>query len=589
MNDPAEHVVWNLNDLYSGPDAPAMEQDRQSANDLAVQFAARYRGKVAALSPEEASAAIREYEALQEILQKLDAYAALHFATRTRDPSTGALLQAIREFRSQVHRDTLFFELEWAQIDDEAFAAALRHSALGPYRHYLELSRRYRPHLLTEPEEKILAEKEPVANDSWTTLFDKVLGHLRFGPGERTESEVLSDLYAGDRTVRQQAARELTQGLTEMLPVLTHIFNTILLDKAVTDRLRRYPHWLRARNLANEAEDVMVEALVEAVSSRYDVVRRYYRLKRTLLGYEELFDYDRYAPIPGLPKKAFSWEEAKHLVLSGFEAFSPEFAEIASDFFRHNWIHAPVLPGKRSGAFSHPTVPSCHPYVLVNFTGTSRDVATLAHELGHGVHQVLARKQGLLNADTPLTLAETASVFGEMIVFRHLLERVESRKERAALLCSKLEDSFATVFRQVSMNRFESAVHNQRRSGGELDPERISQFWLDSQKQMFGDSVTLTGDYRIWWSYIPHFIHSPGYVYAYAFGELLVLSLYRQYRQTGASFVPLFRDLLEAGGKASPNELLSPFGIDLSDPSFWKRGLEVIEGMLDEAEQYARS
>lgn len=589
MDSPAQHVVWNLDDLYAGPDAPAIEQDRSSAAERAALFAAKYRGKVAMLGPEEVLEAVREYEGLQEILQRLGAYAYLHFATQTQNASAGALLQAVRELQSQVHRDTLFFELEWAELGDEPYSAVIGHPCLSVYRHYLELSRRYRPHLLTEPEEKILAEKDPVSADAWTTLFDKVMGHLRFGAGKRTESEVLSDLYGSDRGVRKQAARDLTEGLRDALPILTHIFNTILLDKAITDRLRRYPHWLSARNLANEADDATVEALVEAVSSGFGVVGRYYRLKRTLLGYKELFDYDRYAPIPGLPDRKYSWEEAKRLVLSGFEGFSPELADIASGFFRNHWIHAPVLPGKRGGAFAHPTIPSCHPYVMVNFSGTPRDVATLAHELGHGVHQVLARAQGLLNSDTPLTLAETASVFGEMLVFRHLLDQVESPRERAALLCSKLEDTFATVFRQVSMNRFESAVHEGRRASGELDPERISRFWLDTQERMFGDSVTLTEDYGIWWSYIPHFVHSPGYVYAYAFGELLVLSLYRQYLEMGPAYVPLYRGLLESGGKASPNELLSPFGIDLNDPSFWKRGLQVIEEMVSEAEGYARA
>jgi oligoendopeptidase F len=454
---------------------------------------------------------------------------------------------------------------------------------LALFRHYLQNLRKYKPHTLSEPEEKILAEKGPIGS-SWGTLFDKVLSRLRFGEGQKSESEVLSELYHPDREVRKKAAADLTDGLNSIDHILTHIFNTILLDKAIEDRLRKYPHWLRARNLSNEADDEMVSALIKAVSTRYDLVSRYYQLKRKILGYDQLFDYDRYAPIPSESERAIPWDEAKETVLAAFNAFSPQMGSIAQEFFDRNWIHAPVLPGKRSGAFSHPVIPSVHPYILLNYTGKRRDVMTLAHELGHGIHQYLAREQGLFNGDTPLTTAESDSVFGEMLVFRHLLGQIESPTERVVLLCGKLEDIFATVFRQVSMNRFEEAVHTRRREHGELDTDTLCTLWMDTQKTMFGNSVTLMDHYRIWWSYIPHFVHSPGYVYAYAFGELLVLALYRQYLERGSSFIPLYLDLLRSGGKVSPGELLRPFGIDLADPDFWIRGLKVLEELLMEAE-----
>ncbi len=403
---------------------------------------------------------------------------------------------------------------------------------------------------------------------------------------------MLSDLYSPEREVRETAAAELSEGLQSALLPLTHIFNTILLDKSIDDRLRRYPHWLSARNLGNEAGDAMVEALVETVCSRYDLVGRYYRLKRRLLGYEELFDYDRYVPVTAPVETTISWAEAKEIVLASYAAFSPEMADIASRFFTNGWIHALPMPGKRNGAFAHPVVPSSHPYVFLNFTGSRRDVMVLAHELGHGVHQYLARAQGLFNSETPLTIAESASVFGEMLVFRNMLKRTVSPSERLGMLCSKIEDTLSTVFRQVAMNRFEERVHSARRNRGELDTDFISNAWIETQTAMFGDSVRLLDHYRIWWSYIPHFVHSPGYVYAYAFGELLVMALYEQYQREGPDFVPKdlgfiskYLKFLESGGRDEPRELLLPFGVDLADPGFWDRGIRIIEELIAEAER----
>jgi oligoendopeptidase F len=583
----AEDGLWRLEDLYRDPDDPRISEDKAWCRDQAQRFADRFQGRIRALSTARLCEAVRELEALQERCHRLLAFGYLHFATRTDDAVASRLWQDVLEFYSQIQRDTLFFELEWTRVEDGASEATLAEPGIESYRHHLTSLRRYGPHLLSEAEERVLAEKEPSGVSAWTTLFDKVLGGLRFGSRSRTESEVLADLYHPDREARKQAAFDLTEGLQGVLHILNHIFNTILLDKAIVDRIRRYPHWLRSRNLGNETDDAMVEALVAAVSSRHDLVQRYYGLKRRLLGLETLHDYDRYAPLPGLPRQSFSWEEARTIVLDAFGAFSPEMARVANRFFEERWIHAPILPGKRSGAFSHPTVPSSHPFILVNFSGTHRDVMTLAHELGHGVHQVLAARQGFYNAATPLTTAETASVFGEMLVFSHLVEGLSTADERTALLCSKLEDIFATVFRQIAMNRFEDVLHTARRERGELDSDFISGAWMQAQRTMFADSVQLQDHYRIWWSYIPHFLHSPGYVYAYAFGELLVLALFQQYRERGSEFVPLYLDLLSSGGKEAPGDLLKPFGVDLADAGFWNRGLVVIEDLLLRAESLA--
>jgi oligoendopeptidase F len=365
------------------------------------------------------------------------------------------------------------------------------------------------------------------------------------------------------------------------------VFNTILADKASTDRLRKYEHWLDSRNEANEIEAGSVDALVEAVTGRYELVARFYRLKRELLGLEEMLDYDRYAPL-GEAERPFSWHEARDTVLDAYTAFLPEMGDIAKKFFDGRWIDAPPTAGKRGGAFSHGAVPSAHPYILLNYTGKARDVQTLAHELGHGVHQYLSRDQGVFHADTPLTTAETASVFGEMLVFNRLLEALEDDRDRLALLVEKVDDSMATVFRQITMNRFEERIHDHRRTRGELAPDDLAEHWLATQHAMYGDSVTLTDGYRHWWSYIPHFVHTPGYVYAYAFGELLVLALHARYREEGAGFATRYRALLAAGGSDWPHVLVGKLGIDLRDPAFWDRGLDAVEAMVLEAEKMAR-
>jgi oligoendopeptidase F len=385
--------------------------------------------------------------------------------------------------------------------------------------------------------------------------------------------------------VRQQAAQDLTDGLQTQLHVLSHAFNTLLADKMIIDRLRKFPAWISSMNLGNELEDKSVEVLVERVTARYDIPQRYYRVKRRMLGLDELLDYDRYAPLPHLPDKKISWSEARTMILDAFGEFFPRMAEIAGYFFDKKWIHAPIMEGKRGGAFAHPCVPEVHPYVLVNYTGNLRDVSTVAHELGHGVHQFMAAERGYYNSNTTLVLSETASVFAELLVFNAQLDLLTNAEERRAFICQKLESIFATVFRQVSMNRFEDKVHNGRREQGELRTEEVTDMWLQTQREMFGDSVSLTDNYGTWWSYIPHFLHTPGYVYSYAFGELLVLALYGLYKQEGKSFVPKYMELLAAGGSSTPYKLVEPFGVDLNDPGFWEGGLAIIDEMLGLVEE----
>lgn len=578
-------VLWNLGDLYGNEEDSALEADIQWCIEEAQALRGRFRGQVATLGAKDLLGLVVRLEALDCRITRLATFAFLNFTTQMENSRAGALEQRIEELASLCKKDVVFFELEWNVIPSEIAAGLLAALELAGYKHYLEALRRYLPHQLSEPEESLLLEYAPVGRSSWNTLFDKVLSGLRFGEKKRVEEEVLTDLHHQDREVRRQAADELTAGLQGQSHILTHIFNTLAADKMIDDRLRRHESWVHSMNLDNELTDATVETLVQSVTSRYDIVQRYYRVKKELLHLDELTDYDRYAPLPALPSQMIGWDECKSMVLHSFEDFSGELAAIAERFFAESWIHAPVLSGKRGGAFAHPCVPEVHPYVMVNYTGTLNDVSTVAHELGHGVHQVLAAGRGHFNSDTPLVLAETASVFAEMLVFQSQLALLTDAAQKRAFICQKLESIFATVFRQTAMNRFEKLMHEGRRNKGELSSELLSEYWLQTQHQMFGDSVTLRTDYGIWWSYIPHFLATPGYVYSYAFGELLVLALYGLYQQHGDSFVALYTELLAAGGSASPYELLKPFGINLDDPGFWLQGLGVIDQMLRQVEE----
>ncbi len=585
-NDSLEtaEIIWKLADLYDGPDDLKLEEDINNCEIQAAELKNNYDGRIAELTADELLTLTKSLEDLESVQGRISTFAFLNFATRTKDQTASAFLQKIKEFNSRVSRETVFFELEWNQLAEETAGKMLAADELDHYRHYLTSLRRYAPHQLSRSEETLLLEKAPVGRSSWNNLFDKVMGHLKFGKEQRSEEEVLTDLYSPVREIRAQAARELTDGLNSQLHILTHIFNTILADKMIDDRLRKYDSWLNAMNLYNELDNATVEVLVNEVTERYEIVRRYYRLKKDLLGLKELTDYDRYAPLPHLPEKKISWPECRRMVLDSFNDFSPEMAEIGARFFDEGWIHAPLIEGKRGGAFAHPCIPEVHPYIMVNYSGTLRDVSTVAHELGHGVHQYLAAKQGYYNSSTTLVLAETASVFAELLLFRAQLESLEDESQKKAFTCQKLESIFATVFRQIAMNRFENLIHNERRDKGELSAEQFSGHWLATQHQMFGDSITLGDGYGIWWSYIPHFISTPGYVYSYAFGELLVLALYNLYLHDRQKFVPKYLELLSRGGSADPYELLRPFGIDLNSPDFWRGGLKVIDDMLKDVE-----
>jgi oligoendopeptidase F len=592
---PAAGVSWDLADLYAGADDPALEADLARALEAARAFAERYRGGVASLDAAALAAAVDALEALEEPAQRASAYAQLLFAGDTTAPRHGALLQRVQERLSEVRNALVFFELEWVAVDEARATALLGDPALARRRHFLGLLRRYRPHLLSEPEERLLEETANTGRRAFERLFDETLGALRLrletplGVEEKSEEEVLALLYEPDRELRRCAADALTRGLRENERLLAFVFNTLLQDKAGRDRLRRHADPIAERNLANEIDAETVAALLAACEARFDLVQRYYRLKRELLGVGELLDYDRYAPIAPAEGGRRSFEAARRIVLEAYADFSPRMAEIAARFFERRWIDAELRPGKRGGAFSASTVPSAHPYVLLNYSGHLRDVMTLAHELGHGVHQWLARPRGLFEHDTPLTTAETASVFGEMLVFRRLLREERDPAVRLALLCGKLEDAFATVFRQVVMTRFEQKLHAARRAEGELPVERVNALWLEANRPMFGDAVHLSDDYGYWWLYIPHFVHTPFYCYAYAFGELLVLALLRCFDREGAPFVPRYLELLAAGGSEAPPALLRRLGLDITDPTFWDGGLAVLEEMVGEAERTAAS
>ncbi len=575
-------VIWELGHLYAGAQDPNIGKDMEGCEALAVELEKKYAGKVAGLDPSGLLDAVKGMERLAADMGRLEAFAQLDFATRVNDPGAGAFLQKITEFSSLVSGRVIFFDLEWAHMPDDAAKSLLSDPVLADYRHYLESARRYRPHLLSEDKERLLVDISPVGRSSWVKLFDKVLAFQRFGEKGRSQEEVLSDLYSPDRAVRRNAAVELTDGLKSQNHVLTHVFNTSIADKMIEDRLRGYLDWIGSMNLANEVDSATVNALIDAVTSRYGLVSRYYGIKRTLLGLDTLYDFDRYAPVQELPLDAIDWPACKDMVLGAFGRFSAKMEATARDFFDKGWIHAPIIQGKTGGAFAHPAVPDVHPYVLVNYSGNLRDVETVAHELGHGVHQVMAGALGYFNSHTPLVLAETASVFGEMLVFKDIMKGLSRPQERLGFACAKLESVFATVFRQIAMNRFENEIHNMRRREGELSPEDFSAVWLKTQREMFGDSVVLTDDYGFWWSYIGHFIHAPGYVYAYAFGELLVLSLYALYEEGFPGFVDRYLELLASGGSKSPYELVKPFKVDLKDPGFWNKGLDVIEGMIEE-------
>jgi oligoendopeptidase F len=586
-----ESVAWDLDPLVDGDGEAGADRLLDEADRRAGDFQQQHAGKVAELDGPGLAAAIAELAQISELAGRAGNYAMLRFAVDTAEPANGALLMRVQEKGTQIETKLLFFDLEWAALPDERAEELLGADGLDQARHHLRTARRYRPHLLTEAEEKIDAEKSVTGSAAWSRLFSEVTSAIKVeldGEDEPVVLDVaLSRLMSPDRALRAHVAERVTEALQPTLRIRAYIYNTLMADKATEDRLRDYPSWISSRNLSNEASDESVAALVEAVREAYEIPRRWYRLKARLLGIERLADYDRMASVGGEDEKSYDWDEAKDIVLRSFADFSDVLADGARRFFDENWIDAPVRPAKRGGAFCAYTVPSAHPYVMLNYTSQRRDVLTLAHELGHGLHAYLARDRGVFEQHTPLTLAETASVFGETLVFARLLDQAQTPESRLALLAENIEGSIATVFRQVAMNRFEDLVHTARRGEGELSVDRISELWTQSQEELLGDAVEVTDGYKHWWSYVPHFIGTPGYVYAYAYGQLLALSVYGKYLEEGESFVPKYVELLSAGGSKSPEELAAIAGLDLTDPGFWRAGLNLVKDQLEEAEKAA--
>ena len=584
----AEAVAWDLDGLVDGEGSAGVEQLLDEATTRSQSLAERARGEIATISAADFAEVISELAEISALANRAGAYAALRFSTDTTDPERGALLARVQERATAIETTLLFLELEWTALPEERAAELAGANGLEKARHHLKTIRDQRPHLLSEPEEKILTEKSVTGKAAWSRLFSELVSTIEVTVGGETQplDAALSRLASPDPDERRSVAEGVTAALEPGLRTRAYLFNTLLADKATDDRLRSYPSWVSSRNLANEATDESVEALVSAVRGRYDIPQRWYRLKANLLGIERLADYDRAAALGGEDPE-IGWDEACETVFGAYSEFSAELGALAKAFLDEDRIDAPVRPGKRGGAFCASVTPDHGPFVMLNWTSRRRDVLTLAHELGHGVHGALAADRGILEMSTPLTVAETASVFGEELVFSRLLEAEKDPAARLTLLAESLEGSIATVFRQTAMNRFEELVHTERRNVGEISVERFGELWAESQTEMFGDSVEVTDGYRSWWSYIPHFIGTPGYVYAYAYGQLLALSVFAQWQAEGEGFVPKYLEMLAAGGSMPPAKIAAIAGLDLNDPGFWDKGLELVEVRLSQAEAAA--
>ena len=578
---------WNLADLYPGRDSDALKRDLERMRDGAAAFEDRFRGRLASLDGDALAAAVREYEGWEELAGRVMSYAYLSYAENMADAEGARFFQDMQERITAITAKLLFFTLEINRIDDEALSEAYSASpALRHYRPWLERVRKMRPYQLSDELEKALHEKSVVGRAAWVRLFDETMAALEFGiDGETLGLEaVLDRLSDKDRIRREAAYRALSAVFSDHLRLFVLITNTLAKDKEIEDGWRGFRTPEQSRHLANDVEGEIVDALFDAVRGAYpQLSHRYYRLKARWMGLEKLEAWDRNAPLPEEDDRLIGWDEARETVLGAYGRFSPVLASLGQRFFDNDWIDAPARPGKAPGAFAHPTVPSAHPYLLLNYLGKPRDVMTLAHELGHGVHQLLAAKQGALMADTPLTLAETASVFGEMLTFRALLDAAPDARRKRVLLAGKVEDMLNTVVRQIAFYDFERRLHRARREG-ELPAEAIGEIWMQTQRESLGDAFRLEDSYASFWCYIPHFIHSPFYVYAYAFGDCLVNALYATYQQQPEGFGEKYLKMLEAGGTLGHRDLLAPFGLDAADPAFWRRGLSVIGGFIDELE-----
>ena len=577
---------WDLSDLYPGPRSDEVRRDLEQAAAAAEALHEEFAGRVGDLDGEILADLIARYEAIKETLERLTSYAYLVYCTAMDDAETAQFFQTVREETTATESRLLFLTLELNRIEDDALTDKLKAPALARYAPWVRDVRAFRPFQLSDEVERLLLEKQVAGRAAWMRLFDETMAALRFPVrGEALGSaEALNLLSDKDRDVRREAAQALGTVLGENVRTFALITNTLAKDKEIEDQWRGFERPISARNLGNRVEDEVVDALIAAVEAAAPrLAHRYYALKARWMGVDRLDYWDRNAPLPEDDDRTVGWDEAISTVLAAYRAFSPELAGIGRRFFDNDWIDAPVRNGKSPGAFAHPTVPGAHPYLLLNYQGKARDVMILAHELGHGVHQVLAGRQGLLLAETPLTLAETASVFGEQLTFRALLDGESEPERRRVMLAGKVEDMLNTVVRQVAFCAFERRVHEERRSG-ELTPERLSEHWLAVQSESLGPALRFHDEYRFYWAYIPHFIHAPFYVYAYAFGECLVNALYAVYRAEPAGFEQKYLDMLRAGGSLRHRELLAPFGLDASDPAFWSRGLDVIAGFVDELE-----
>ncbi|TAN55902.1 MAG: M3 family oligoendopeptidase [Rhodospirillales bacterium] len=578
---------WDLNDLYAGTDSPQLAQDLETAMQAAKTLESEVKGRLGSLSGAQFGAAIERFESIYETLGRVLSFAQLLHAADVADPERGRFSQTMQERATDISTHTLFFTLEINRLEDEVLAEKLKDPRAARYASWLRDLRVFRPHQLPDDLEKLLHEKEVAGRSAWMRLFDETMARLKF-PIEGKEMSITqaTDLLSDPmRARRQMAGLAIGRVLSDNTATFSLITNVLAKDKAIEDEWRHYPHPVSARNLANQVEDEVVDALVAAVKGAWDqLAHRYYLMKARWLGLDHMDYFDRNAPLPEDSDHRYAWADAVELVLSAYGRFSPELAELGQKFFDNPWIDAAIRPGKAPGAFAHPTVPSAHPYLLVNFMGRARDVMTLAHELGHGVHQLLAGAQGPLLSETPLTLAETASVFGEMLVFRAMLKDEANPRNRRVLLAGKVEDMLNTVVRQVAFYEFEHRVHSERRLS-EIGHDRLGDMWLDVQRESLGPAFKFSDEYRHFWSYIPHFVHTPFYVYAYAFGDCLVNSLYESYRKGLPEFERHYIEMLKAGGTLRHRDLLKPFGLDASDPAFWRQGLDVITGFIDELEK----
>ena len=593
----AKDVRWDLSDLYAAIQDPKIQTDLALAQAKALDFEKKYKPLFAALN-ESASfplaQLLKDYKEIITLLTKPGVFAHLSFAQETNNSTVGAFMQKMQVTITDINSHLLFFEVLWNKLDTKTAEHLMNNPEVQSDRHLLEKMRVWAPHTLAEGEEKIMSIKSNTSGSAFSRLFDEVMNSIPFFIQEngarvkKTEGEVLSLFHSPNRQLRKQASDSLAEGLTENTRLLTYIYNMILADHRASLKIRSYKHPMDAMNLSNEIDFDSVQNLIQSVQAAYPLAQRYYALKKKLLGLEVMYDYDRYATVEAEEVK-IDFAQCRQIVLEGYNAFSPEAGKIVEQFFTKKWIDAEIREGKQGGGFCCQTTPDLHPYILVNYTGSLRDVMTVAHELGHGMHQFLARHSGVLESDAPLTMAECASVFGEMIIFEKILEKEKDPKKRLALLCGKIDDNFATVFRQITMTEFELAAHETGLKEGELSSDRLSDFWMEANGRFYGQAVVLTDNYRHGWKYIPHFVHSPFYCYAYAFAQLFVLSLYQKYKEDPKGFIPKYFEMLSLGGSKKPEEIAKIVGLDIRDKDFWKSGLRILEDLVIQAETISNS